>query len=363
MQIRVTVGGAAFALLLGGVLAGPIGLAGPTTLEAQVTGPGPDGRWPLQPRSPGNRHLAPFMEGWYANEDGTFSISFGFLNANQDTIRIPLGPDNFIEPAQFDGMQPTIFVPGHQRGLFTVELPASMRDTDVVWTLRKPNGDVSSVPGRVSSNAYQLDWVPRPHGSMHPLVSFDSQTGEGRGPPGLMAERTETVSVGSPVTLAVNARDPSERDTDDYRFRDATPVNVTWSQLQGPGRVEFTRHESNPRPEPAEGRGGGGGGGGGGGAGGGAAPDSAAIAAAIAAGGAGAAAAAAGFGGRGRGGRNAPQSIRLTEGYGTGSVYATFSEPGEYLMRARVDNFNSADSSGGDQCCWTNAYIRVTVTP
>jgi len=290
------------------------------------------------------------MEGWYANEDGTFSISFGYLNANSDTIIIPLGPDNFIEPAQFDGMQPTIFVPGHQRGLFTAELPAAMEDTDVVWTIRKPNGNVSSVPGRVSSNAYELDWVARPHGSMHPLVSFDGQTGEGRGPPGLMAERRETVSVGSPLTLSVNGRDPSERDTEDFRFKEPTPINVTWFQLQGPGRVEFTRHESNPLPEPDSTAGGGDG----------AAPDSAAIAAAIAGGGAGAAAA---FTGRGRRGPPPPQNIRLTEGYGTGFVYATFSVPGEYLMRARVDNFNSADSSGGDQCCWTNAYIRVTVTP
>ena len=359
-QFRMTVGGAAVALLLCGVLGGPVVLAGPAALEAQVSGPGPDGRWPLQPRSPGNRHLAPFMEGWYANEDGTFSISFGYLNANSDTMIVPLGPDNFIEPAQFDGMQPTVFVPGHQRGLFAVTLPVGMEDTDVWWTIRKPNGDVSRVPGRIGAVAYQLDWVARPHGSMHPLVSFDGQNGDGRGPPGLMADRVETASVGSPVTLAVNARDPSERDQDDYRFRNATPVNVTWSQLQGPGRVEFTRHESNPLPEPRAGRGGGG-----------AAPDSAAIAAApdsaaIAAApdsAAAAAAATAGGRGRGRGGPPPAQNIRLTEGYGTGSVYATFSVPGEYLMRARVDNFNSADSSGGDQCCWTNAFIRVTVTP
>ncbi len=354
MQIRMTVAGVASAVLLWGVLAGPAALAGPATLEAQVTGPGPDGRWPLQPRSPGNRHLAPFMEGWYANEDRTFSISFGYLNANSDTIRIPLGPDNFIEPAQFDGMQPTVFAPGHQRGLFSVDLPAAMADTDVWWTLRKANGDVARVPGRVTASAYQLDWIPRPHGSMHPLVSFDGQAGEGRGPPGLVAERTETVSVGSPLTLSVNGRDPSERDTDDFRFREATPINVTWFQLQGPGTAVFTRHESNPVPE----RRGGGRGGGAGGAGG-ADPDSAAIAAAIAGGGASAAAAFAGFGRRGP---PAPQNIRLVEGYGTGSVIATFSEPGEYLMRARVDNFNSADSSGGDQCCWTNAYIRVNVT-
>ncbi|MAN96622.1 MAG: hypothetical protein CME08_06525 [Gemmatimonadetes bacterium] len=359
-QFRMTVGSVTVALLLCGVLGGPVVLAGPAVLEAQVSGPGPDGRWPLQPRSPGNRHLAPFMEGWYANEDGTFSISFGYLNANSDTMIVPLGPDNFIEPAQFDGMQPTVFVPGHQRGLFAVTLPADMEETDVWWTIRKPNGDVSRVPGRIGAVAYQLDWFARPHGSMHPLVSFDGQNGDGRGPPGLMADRVETASVGSPVALSVNARDPSERDQDDFRFRNATPVNVTWSQLQGPGRVEFTRHESNPlpEPEPSAGRGGRGGGGGGG-----AAPDSAAIAAAIAAGGAGAAAAAARSGGRGRGRASPPQNIRLTEGYGTGSAYATFSVPGEYLMRARVDNFNSADSSGGDQCCWTNAFIRVTVTP
>ena len=71
MQIRMAVCGMAFALLLWGTLAGPAALAGPTALEAQVSGPGPDGRWPLQPRAPGNRTLAPFMEGWYANEDGT----------------------------------------------------------------------------------------------------------------------------------------------------------------------------------------------------------------------------------------------------------------------------------------------------
>ena len=314
MQIRMTVGGMAFLLLLWGALAGP------TALEAQ--GPGPDGRWPLQPRAPGNHILAPFMEGWYANEDGTFSISFGYLNANQDTLRIPLGPDNFIEPVQFDGMQPTVFVPGHPRGIFTVTLPAVMEDTDVWWTLRKANGDVTRVPGRTGAIAYQLDWNPRPHGSLPPSVSFDSQSGVGRGPPGIMAERTQTVAVGSPLTLSVNATDPSERDSEDYRLTEAVPLRVVWSQLQGPARVEYTRHESNPLGAAA-GRGGGG------------------------------------------GGRRPPppQNISLEEGYGTGSVIATFSEPGEYLMLAQVDNFNSADSGDRFQCCWTNGYVRVTVTP
>ena len=318
MRIRTTVGGVACALLLWGPLAGP------TALEAQVTGPGPDGRWPLQPNAPGNRTLAPFMEGWYANEDGTYSISFGYLNANEDTLMIPLGEGNFLDPAEFDGMQPTIFYPGHHRGIFTVTLPAEMEDQDVWWTLTKENGDVTRVPGRVSSNAYELDWFARPHGSLPPSVSFDSQSGVGRGPPGILAERTQTVSVGSPLTLSVNATDPSERDPDDSRSAEI-PLRVIWSQLQGPGLVEFTRHESNPevveeeeednsdadsrrRPEP-----------------------------------------------------DGPEVVPLSEGYGTARVIATFSEPGEYLMLAQVDNWSATDSSSGNQCCWTNGYVRVTV--
>jgi len=277
------------------------------------------------------------MEGWYANEDGTFSISFGYLNLNDDTLFIPVGEDNFLEPAQFNGMQPTVFFPGHVRGIFTAELPAAMRETNVWWTIRRANGDVTRVPGRATSNAYELDWIPRPHGSLHPLVSFDGQSDEGRGPPGLLADRTETVSVGEPLTLSINGRDPSERDTDDFRFMEATPVHVVWSQIQGPGSVEFSRHESNPLPEEEE-------------------EEDPEVAAAIANGGA----AAAFFANRRPPG---PESITLDEGQGTGQVIATFSVAGEYLMRARVDNFNRSDSSDGDQCCWTNGYVRVNVTP
>jgi hypothetical protein len=264
------------------------------------------------------------MEGWYPNEDGTYSISFGYLNANEDTLMIPLGEGNFLDPAEFDGMQPTIFYPGHQRGIFTVTLPAVMKDQDVWWTLRKANGDVTRVPGRVSSNAYELDWFARPHGSLPPSVSFDSQSGVGRGPPGILAERTQTVSVGSPLTLSVNATDPSERDSEDFRFAETIPLRVIWSQLQGPGLVEFTRHESNPELEEEEEDD----------------PDADS---------------------QRRPEPDGPEVIPLSEGEGTARVIATFSEPGEYLMLAQVDNWGAPDSSSGDQCCWTNGYVRVTV--
>jgi hypothetical protein len=151
-----------------------------------------------------------------------------------------------------------------------------------------------------------------------------------------MAGQTLTVAVGSELTVSVNARDISERDRTDARFADAIPLRVVWSKYRGPGEVEYTKHPSTPDSPP---------------------PDSATAARTAARA---AAAAAAGFGGRGeRGPRH--HIIPLQEGHGTVQVIVTFSEPGEYILRAQVDNFSATDSGSGDQCCWTNGYVRVTV--
>lgn len=315
MKLRATVTGAALGLLLG--VAG----SAPADLQAQ----GPDGRWPLQPSTGHNRIIAPFMEGWYENEDGTFSISFGYFNLNDETVEIPLGEDNFIEPAQFDGMQPTYFLNDHHRGVFTVTLPASMRETDVWWTIRNPNGEVTKVPGRTTAGAYQLDWNPRPHGTVPPTVSFEDQDDTGRGPPGLMADEVVTTRVNEPVELAMHVEDTSVREEGDPRFRDALPVNVTWVKHQGPvgGEVEFSRH-----------------------------PDAMDIA-------------------EREGGddddddaprRPAPNRVAVEGGTGWARVMATFTQPGEYIVRGEADTFNAPDSSASDQCCWSNGYIRVNVT-
>jgi hypothetical protein len=33
------------------------------------------------------------------------------------------------------------------------------------------------------------------------------------------------------------------------------------------------------------------------------------------------------------------------------------------MLRIMAENFRSPDSQDGDQCCWTNVYQKVTVTP
>jgi hypothetical protein len=300
-----------------------------------------DGRLPLQPVSRTDRIIAPFLEGFYVNDDGSITYSFGYMNINETTVEIPIGESNLIEPAEFAGMQPTVFLPGRHRGMFAVTVPASMAESDVWWTITNPNGRVTRQPGRISWDAYRLDWRPRAHGSVPPQVTFDGgqrPIGSGRGPAGVMAERMIETRVGAPATLSVNVKDISVRsptETDPKVMADKpTKVRVVWTVYQAPvgATVDFSRHEATPVPaeaDSAEARGGGG------------SCYSAVPCVEL----------------------PEAQIIEVPSGEGTVHVRATFQTPGEYLIHAQVDNWGLPDSTAGDQCCWTNGYVRVTVRP
>jgi len=57
-----------------------------------------------------------------------------------------------------------------------------------------------------------------------------------------------------------------------------------------------------------------------------------------------------------------PGSAKVVDG----KIQATavFSEPGEYVLQAVVDD-GSGEAAGnfGYHCCWTNAQVKVTVKP
>lgn len=55
-------------------------------------------------------------------------------------------------------------------------------------------------------------------------------------------------------------------------------------------------------------------------------------------------------------------TIKLASTGGVGNTTATFSQPGVYVIRVRA-NDSAVASAGHSQCCWTNGFIKVTVTP
>jgi hypothetical protein len=262
---------------------------------------------PLAPVPPEGQRVAPFFDGFYNNPDGTVTLSFGYSNFNREgTVEIPLGPDNFIEPKQFDGRQPTSFpiTPGagptgarrdRERGVFTVTVPAGFTG-DVVWTLRHA-GQTHKVPGRAKSGAYGLLW-PMASGSIPPQLRFKAEGPFGRGPVGIESPPMQA-TVGTPLSVTIWTNDDSKR-TDEIEIKERGParnaINVNWYKHSGPGPVTFD-----------------------------------------------------------------PQKSSLKELAGTATSAITFAQPGVYVVRVRADNFGRPDTSAGNQCCWTNGYVRVTV--
>jgi len=48
---------------------------------------------------------------------------------------------------------------------------------------------------------------------------------------------------------------------------------------------------------------------------------------------------------------------------GKATTTMTFSAPGDYLLRVRANDASGVASAGHAQCCWTNGFVKVTVTP
>lgn len=264
------------------------------------------GQWSLWPNEfvtttirPTGQPLIPLFEGWYDNPDGTYGLSFGYLNLNsEETFYIPIGPDNHLEPSEFNGMQPTFFMPAIPRGregeqrhyrhqsVFTVNVPADWGDKDVVWTLRY-NGKTVKVPGRLTSEFYAIENLHA--GTSAPDAAemrFDPSGPAMRGRDGPRAGPLNA-KVGVPLPLSVWVKPLTGEDHQVY-----------WFSHQGPAAVSFEPQESPVEAEGGEG--------------------------------------------------------------GEVKTMATFSEPGDYMVRVTTVQ---TLASMVQHCCYTNGYVKVTVTP
>lgn len=272
--------------------------------------------YPLATRSKTGEIVAPMFNGWIANEDGSTTYIFGFANQNREQIvDVPLGANNKLEPAEFQGAQPTHFPvysrPGfvgiQERGAFGVVVPADKAGTEVVWTL-STGGNTYSIPGRATSAAYELSAGISAAGSLRPSIRFSEDSAVSINEVGIYAE-PKTVKVGEPLTLSAQAQDRGIR----VGYADVLPyydLGSYWVMHQGPAEPVIETQEISGRTRAA----------------------------------------------------NNPIDPSVNPWIDI-STQVTFPEPGNYVMRLRVDNFQAPDSQFDNVCCWSNAYFPVTVTP
>ena len=279
-------------------------------------------RYPLAPRVNAGESMHPFFEGWYELEDGRKVFSYGYFNRNlgDNPTYIPRGEDNFIEPAEFDGMQPDWFPIRRERGVFVVTVPADWPvDREVIWSFRSA-GELYSVPGSFRTDAMQLTTGPAAMGSHRPYLRMDEDGEEGYGIVDPVWGEPRSARVGEPLEITIWARDHM---IEDIARDELVAVRATMWMHQGPSMGSIVAEQ----PEGAEPE----------------APQ------------------------RG-GGREDPGPIANrveipVESDGAATFNVTFDQPGDYVLRVMVDNHNAVDSSQGNQCCWTNGYVEVDVRP
>jgi hypothetical protein len=152
--------------------------------------------------------VSPAYEGWMPNEDGSFTMYFGYMNTNwQQEFDVPIGADNAIEPGGPDQGQPTHFYPRRNPFLFTVRVPKDWSSKELTWTLTT-NGKTERAFASLKTD-YQID---KQVISTEVGGDFGSLRDELRTniPPELRVEGEEdrTVKVGEPLSLTTFAGDP-----------------------------------------------------------------------------------------------------------------------------------------------------------
>lgn len=294
----------------------------------------------LEPLGVSGEAIFPALEGWGPGKNGETFILLGYYNRNKNQeLDIPVGQDNRIEPDGPDYGQPTHFYSGRQHGVFAIKVSKDFGNKRLTWTLTA-NGQTSTVSFWLNP-AYWVDFYKHPANSNEPPVIRFAPGGPAMtGPPDGIVQ-TLSASVGRPVPLTLWASDvpmqerdveaeltararatsPAARASDAVAIvggqvigiggakgtgaGDAAPdqrpdITVNWREHRGPARVTFAQ---NRIPLVTKG-----------------------------------------------------DSTRSLEA----STTATFAVPGEYILRAQV-NDTSGDGGGGEQCCWTTAHVRVIV--
>ena len=205
-----------------------------------VSAQAPKGALPLDPPRERGVSVTPAYEGWYQNADGSYSFLVGYYNRNsKETVDIPVGPNNKVEPGDADQGQPTHFEIGRQWGVFTIKVPKDFGNKVVTWTIIA-NGDKQSIPLTLNKGYPIAPYKEIGMGNQPPVLSFAAGGPKFTGPP-VGTAATFSGRVGEPVTLSVWAEDQkAQGGAEGGRGRGSASVaTLSFHKYRGPGTVTF----------------------------------------------------------------------------------------------------------------------------
>ncbi|NNF14199.1 MAG: hypothetical protein HKN72_13295 [Gemmatimonadetes bacterium] len=154
------------------------------------------------------QNVAPAYEGWLENEDGSYTMVFGYMNRNwAEELDVPVGDENYFSPGPRDQGQPTHFLPRRNRFVFLVDLPADFGDQEMVWTLTTA-GRTERAYGTLGIDQRLDNIVIASETGALGIGASDAETRANQAPLITVEGGNEyRVGVGQPLELAVRMED------------------------------------------------------------------------------------------------------------------------------------------------------------
>ncbi len=154
---------------------------------------------PYQLRYNSGQSVQPYFEGWWKNPDGSFNMQFGYLNRNYvEEVSVPVGPQNNMEPGGPDRGQPGHFFPRRNPKAFGVTVPKDFGKKELVWTITFRGRALKAI------GWLQPEWeIPAPG------VGRDGSApvNDGNQPPTLTLEPVQRVVLPATLTLTASFAD------------------------------------------------------------------------------------------------------------------------------------------------------------
>jgi hypothetical protein len=232
------------------VIACGLSLAG----GARLTGQAPQTKLPFEPTRERGQGVTPAFEGWFKNPDGTFTLLAGYYNRNlKETIEVPVGPNNRLDPGGADQGQPTVFYPRRHWAVFGITVPADFGTKRVVWKL-VVNGQTAEIPLWLNP-AYHVSPLGDPaDGNKPPVLRFENGPTVTGPPKGIAATYKASVSQPLSFTMWVTDVEGNERagGTGPVATGMRPGLAVVLTRHRGPAEVSFERER--PEISKADGR-------------------------------------------------------------------------------------------------------------
>ncbi len=174
----------------------------------------------------------PSYEGYTPNEDGSFTLVFGYYNPNAVSVEIQPGEANGFEPGPDDRGQPTEFLPGRQRNVCFVVVGPEFEGKNLQWRLSWAGETVATTDRGGPDPLYLLEDIGSAYRRAQTIDISNA-------PRNVCVNTAPSVRLFPPSEARAGEAFALRAFVSDDRLPRGSSLELRWQKVSGPGDVSF----------------------------------------------------------------------------------------------------------------------------